>query len=420
MLSVFKKYFSKSNLIESKFFDLQNVTRVKNIFNAINDYSPESEIRYVGGCVRKILNNEKVDDIDLATNLNPDEIKQALHKKKIKFYETGIEHGTITAYIENEKYEITSLRSDISSDGRHAKVKFTKDWIKDAERRDFTINCIYADLNGNLFDPFNGKNDLKNGKIVFVGEEEKRIQEDYLRILRYLRFFSIYSKSNHDGNTLRNIKKNLRGISQISSERLLDEFKKIFNSQSLESLCLNNDSFLILKLIFPQFKHLEIIKKLNPKMRNKLKDLDYIFLLGVLTIDESDNLDYFLFKFNISKKNQKRIINIKDFFYSRKTEEKFSFKLLRKYFYIFGKESLIDILNYKLFFSKADKKLEEYLEYFQDKRPPIFPIKAEYLMKKFNLLEGKKLGDYLKLVEKHWIDNDFNISEEEIEKIIKN
>ena len=155
-------------------------------------------------------------------------------------------------------------------------------------------------------------------------------------------------------------------------------------------------------------------------MRNKLKDLDYIFLLGVLTIDESDNLDYFLFKFNISKKNQKRIINIKDFFYSRKTEEKFSFKLLRKYFYIFGKESLIDILNYKLFFSKADKKLDEYLEYFLDKKPPVFPIKAEYLMKKFNLLEGKKLGDYLKLVEKHWIDNDFNISEEEIEKIIKN
>ena len=110
---------------------------MKKIFEAFSTHSSESEIRYVGGCLRKILNNEKVDDIDLATNLNPLEVSETLKKNNINFYESGIEHGTITAIIDNYKFEITSLREDIFTDGRHAKVKFSKDWKKDAARRDF-------------------------------------------------------------------------------------------------------------------------------------------------------------------------------------------------------------------------------------------------------------------------------------------
>ena len=173
MLNILNKIFDNPKSIKSRFGRLLNKLNIKKIFVAIESFSSDSEIRYVGGCVRKILNNEKVDDIDLATNINPQEVKQVLKKNDIKFFETGIEHGTITAIIDDQKYEITSLRSDLSSDGRHAKVEFTKDWRKDAERRDFTINSIYADINGNLFDPFNGKEDLKNGKIIFIGNEEK-------------------------------------------------------------------------------------------------------------------------------------------------------------------------------------------------------------------------------------------------------
>ena len=193
MLNFLNKILSNSNKIESKFIDLQNNSNVKKIFNSIQDFSADSEVRYVGGCVRKILMNEKVDDIDLATNLKPDDIQKALNESNIKFYETGIQHGTITAQIDNEKFEITSLRSDVLPDGRHSKVEFTKDWKKDAERRDFTINAIYSDINGNLFDPFDGKRDLEAGKVIFIGKADQRIQEDYLRILRYLRFFSMYN-----------------------------------------------------------------------------------------------------------------------------------------------------------------------------------------------------------------------------------
>ena len=420
MFNFLNKFFASSNNIKSKFFDLQKTSSVKKIFEAFQDYSTDSEIRYVGGCVRKILNNEKVDDVDMATNLNPDEIKQVLKKKNIKFYETGKDHGTITAHINDEKYEITPLRSDVTTDGRHAKVQFTKDWRKDAERRDFTINSIYSDINGNLFDPFEGKKDLENGKVIFVGDEEKRIKEDYLRILRYLRFFSNYSRAEHDVITLRNIKKNINGVSKVSSERMLDEFKKIFISQSLYQLSLNRDSFELLQLIFPQFKNLEKIKRLNPLAKEKLKDIDFIFLLGLLTIDETDNLDYFLFKYNISKKDQKRLINIKSFFYSKKDTFKINFQSLWKYYYLYGQQSLNDILNFKIFISKKnDKKFIDLIHYFKNKKAPVFPIKADDLMKKFNFTEGKKLGETLKILEDYWINNNFKINEKDIKKIVK-
>ena len=171
MKNFFNKIFSSSkNLYSFKnnIKKLSLTTPVKEIFEAINSHSSESEIRYVGGCLRKILNNEKVDDIDLATNLNPLEVTEILKKNDINFYESGIEHGTITAIIDDHKFEITSLREDIFTDGRHAKVKFSKDWKKDAARRDFTINSLYADLDGNLFDPYNGKKDIEMGQIRFI------------------------------------------------------------------------------------------------------------------------------------------------------------------------------------------------------------------------------------------------------------
>ena len=164
MTSLLNKIFSFSKNLDHKsssFYALNLGKSISLLFSSIEDYSKTSEIRYVGGCVRKILNNEIVDDIDFAVNLNPNECIEALKNCNIKYYETGIEHGTITAIIENNKFEITSLRKDISTDGRRAKVEFSNNWIEDASRRDFTINSIYADINGNLYDPFNGKRDLK-------------------------------------------------------------------------------------------------------------------------------------------------------------------------------------------------------------------------------------------------------------------
>ncbi len=414
---------SSKNLrgVTSEFQALKKNTNVEKIFKIIESFSSKAEIRYVGGCVRKILNREIVDDIDLATNLEPNEVIEILKKNGINCYETGIEHGTITAKIEKEKYEITSLRSDISTDGRHAKVIFTKDWLEDAKRRDFTINAIYSDLNGNLFDPFDGAQDLKNGKIIFVGDPEKRIKEDYLRILRYIRFFLKYSKIDHDKNVIKSINKNLSGISKISSDRLLDEFKKIFRSLSLSKIRNDEYSFDTIKLIFPQFSGLIFFKNLNNFSLNKIKEIDFTFLLSILVVDETDNTDYFIYKFNISNKAKQRILNIKNFFFNKNKKNKININNLWKIFYKQGKVTLYDVLNYKLFTSKKiDKKLIEYLEFFKDKNIPSLPIKGQDLIQKFNIPEGKKVGYNLKIIEDYWLNNNFQITEEEIRKIVKN
>ena len=282
MIDLINKFFSFSKHLDSKpssFKELKKKKEIKKLFLAIENYSEDSEIRYVGGCVRKILNNEIVDDIDFAVNLKPEECSAALKENNIKFYEIGISHGTIIAVIDSYKFEITSLRKDMITDGRHAEVVFSTDWHEDASRRDFTINSIYSDIHGNLYDPFDGKKDLEIGKIKFIGDADKRIKEDYLRILRYIRFFLNYSKTDHNDKIRKIIKQNLNGISNISSERLLDEFKKLIISSSFLKLFKDPFCLELINLIFPQFKNLDIFKNLNKFAEINIKKVDFVFLI---------------------------------------------------------------------------------------------------------------------------------------------
>ena len=305
------------------------------------------------------MQKEIVDDIDLATNLNPSQVCDALKNSNINYYETGIDHGTITAVIKDYKFEITSLREDINTDGRHAEVKFSTDWKKDASRRDFTINSIYSDLEGNLFDPFNGKEDLENGIIKFIGDTEQRIKEDYLRILRYLRFYLSYSNYNHEFETSKLIKKNIVGISNLSKERLLTELKKFFKSDILIKLSRDKFSQELFEIIFPQLKNFKIFLNPNNFTKTKIEKSDFIFLLSTLIIDNTDNAEYFIYKFNISKKDQKRLKIIDDFYKDKISSNTFSEKNVNKIFYYKGKQALIDILSYRIFTSKKiDKKIK--------------------------------------------------------------
>ena len=418
-----KFFFRRNNLnsISNKIKDISKKTSVSQIFDIINSYSSTSELRYVGGCIRKVINNENFDDIDLATNIDPSEVCSALEKSNIEFYESGIDHGTITAIIEDSKFEITSLREDILTDGRHAKVKFSNDWKIDASRRDFTINSIYSDKEGNLFDPHNGYDDIKKGKINFIGDPEKRVKEDYLRILRYLRFFLNYSKQPHDPKIIKVLKKNLIGVSNLSKERLIDELKKILKPNVLESLSKDKIILEILVSIFPQLKYFSIFSKLNTNLRKILSEADFIFIISLLIIDETDNVDYFIYKFNLSKKDQKRIKNITDFYKKKITSKTFTEKNLNLVFYYFGKETVMDILNYRILkINKLDNNLLALINKFKLKTIPTMPFKADFLMSKYGIPEGKILGDKLKLIENKWIENNFQISEKQIETIINN
>ena len=342
-------------------------------------------------------------------------------KKNIKYYKSGIEHGTITALIDNIKFEITSLRKDIDTDGRHAKVEFSDNWKEDASRRDFTINCIYADIQGNLFDPFDGKKDLESGKVNFIGDVEVRIKEDYLRVLRYIRFFLNYSKDKHTSKIIKIIKKNLSGVSNISSERLLDEFQKLLKSKGFSKLGKDQECLEIIRLIFPQLKNISIFNKLNKFAEKNFFKVDFIFLISLLIIDGTDNVDYFIFKFNLSKKDKKRLLFLNSFFSKKLTNKAFLEKNLNKVFYFNGREALMDVIYFKIFKSnKVDNKLIKLIEIFKKKEIPVMPLKANILIEKYQLIEGKELGKKLRIIEEVWVNNNFNISEKEIQKLVDN
>ena len=417
-----KIFFRSRNLdyISKNLKDITHQTPVNKIFEAINSHSESSEVRYVGGCIRKIIKKEVVDDIDLATNLKPNEVCEALKKKAINYYETGIEHGTITAIIDDHKFEITSLRKDVVTDGRHAKVDYSSNWREDAARRDFSINSIYSDNEGNLFDPHNGKKDLENGHIKFIGDAENRIKEDYLRILRYIRFFVNYSNHKHNPEIIKIIKRNIGGVSKISSERLLDEFKKLSKSDGFIKLFSDKESLELIEIIFPQLKYLSSFKKQNSYATNNLSKVDFIFLLSLMIVDESDNTDYFIYKFNISKKDQKRLRLIDLFYKTNMNIKNFTEKNFNKIFYFNGKQAVIDIINFKLFKSnKVEKNLIKLMEVYKDKIKPTMPVGANVLMSKYNIPEGKILGKKLKSIEELWVQNGFQISDKQIQKIIK-
>jgi poly(A) polymerase len=187
--------------------------------------------RLVGGCVRDALLGVDAKDLDLATPLRPEEAMRRLREVGIKVVPTGIAHGTVTAVIEGRPIEITTLRRDVETDGRHAVVDFTDDWTADAERRDLTINALFADLDGTIYDPVGGLPDLRAGRVRFVGDPNRRIAEDYLRIPRFFRFFARFARLPPDPDMIAAITAGMSGIDQLAGERVKAE---LFSLLALE------------------------------------------------------------------------------------------------------------------------------------------------------------------------------------------
>ena len=186
-----------------------------------------AETRFVGGVVRDALLGRPVADVDLATTLPPDDVARRLKAARIRAVPTGLAHGTVTAVLEGHGYEITTLRRDVATDGRHAEVAFTSDWAADAARRDFTMNAMSADRSGRVYDYFTGRADLAAGRVRFVGDAEKRVAEDYLRILRFFRFLAWYGTGEIDREGLEACRAGAAGLARVSAERVRHEMLRL-------------------------------------------------------------------------------------------------------------------------------------------------------------------------------------------------
>ena len=410
--------FSLIKKIRNFFFPFYKNRDLKFVFNRLQIGFPNQSktAMFVGGCVRKYLSNEKIDDIDIATSLTPDQIREKFKDTKFNIIDSGLKHGTVTLISDKLKLELTTLRKDITTDGRHAEVEYTDSWQEDSNRRDFTVNAIYLDINGKIFDPQSGISDLEKNYIKFIGNPHKRIEEDYLRIIRFIRF-SLEYESEIEKTTIEAIKLNLNGIKKISKERILTELFKILQVKNFIKLNENESLKEIFLLIFPELKYLERLNQLK-KIIN-YSNFSKKILLAVLVVDEKNNHEYFSHKYNISN-NLKENLNLVARNFNNFVEDKNFFeKDLKKNVFYFGKEHL-RILNIINFSNDKKIKLDDYLNIFNKVNKlslPKFPFDGNYLKNK-GIKEGAAMGKVLKLLENDWIENSFNISEERISKII--
>ncbi|MEA2775075.1 MAG: poly(A) polymerase, partial [Acetobacteraceae bacterium] len=201
--------------------DFLNDPALAKIWDALPD------ARVVGGAVRDGLANRPVADIDLATPSPPEAVIAALRDAGVKVVATGLAHGTVTAVVDGHGFEVTTLRRDVETDGRHAVVAFTADWRQDASRRDFTMNAMSIARDGTLFDYFGGNADLHAGRVRFVGDPATRIAEDYLRILRFFRFYARFGHVPPDAATLQALRAGIPGLARLSVERVWNELHRI-------------------------------------------------------------------------------------------------------------------------------------------------------------------------------------------------
>lgn len=210
--------------------------------------------RIVGGAVRDSLLGLPVQDIDLATPETPETVIAALTAAGIKSVPTGIAHGTVTAVIDHTGFEITTLRTDVETNGRHARVVYTDDWRGDAARRDFTFNAMSLAPDGALYDYFGGEMDLQAGRVRFVGDPARRIAEDYLRVLRYFRFQARYGRGDPDGTALAAIRAGVKGLAILSPERVWSELKKILAAPAPEAAIALMAETGVLHAVLPEAK----------------------------------------------------------------------------------------------------------------------------------------------------------------------
>ncbi len=201
---------------------------LRNLLTILNQDGEEARI--AGGAVRNALIGESISDVDIATTCLPDEVKRRVEAGGFKCVPTGIAHGTVTVIVEGVPYEVTTLRADMVTDGRRAEVAFGRDWKTDAERRDFTVNGLYADLDGKVIDLVGGIADIKSRTIRFIGDPEARIREDHLRILRFFRFFAWYGKGRPDAEGLKACARLKETVNNLSAERVWSELKKLLSA----------------------------------------------------------------------------------------------------------------------------------------------------------------------------------------------
>ncbi|WP_455481664.1 CCA tRNA nucleotidyltransferase [Bartonella sp. B35(2025)] len=385
------------------------------------------EARVVGGAIRNQLLGQPISDIDIATTCLPQQVIARAEEVGFKAIPTGIAFGTVTVVAESCSYEVTTLRSDFETDGRHTKVVFGRDWQKDAERRDFTINALYCDAAGHLYDKVGGLNDIAGRTVRFIGIAEKRIREDYLRILRFFRFFAWYGAGRPDVQGLKACVSLKQGLKKLSSERIWGEIKKLLTASDPTRALLWMRQSGVLTLIFPETEKwgIDAIHSLVKTEQALGWKVDPLLRLESLLPPDPVRLNEMARRLRLSNRETTRLMEwAKLEIISQNCSDSFVQKLI----YFYGRQPVLDQLSLSIAAMRANtfeekevsQKAENYIRLYQLAQKwqiPTFPISGKDLMRK-GLTEGVLLGQKLKELEMIWIESGFLIDRNKLlEKI---
>ncbi len=391
-------------MMRDNFLDVSKLSGNKDIFKIFKLVERHGGVvRFVGGAVRDALKGIKGFDLDLATDLSPDELVEACQEEGIRTIPIGIKYGTVGVIINDTVLEVTSLRKDIKTDGRHAEVEFTDNWEEDASRRDLTINAVYADEKGNVFDYYNGIEDLEKGRVRFIGSPSQRIREDYLRILRFFRFYSIFGVGDIDRKALQACVDNREGLKTLSMERIRDEmFKILLTPNAAKTLQIMMDNG-ILSYIMPDPKHLDklnFLSQLVEKERIAHDALRRLFLIYQPDVALAKNLSL---RLRLSKKQKNLFIDLAQ--YSASLGDFYDEKKLLRLAYLHGKDFCAEKLLLLLAETQQSvPNLAEKIENIQQTELPEFPLHGKDLID-HGIADPKQIGATIKELEKIWLDS---------------
>jgi len=362
--------------------------------------------RFVGGCVRNTVMGHEVDDIDIATQLTPDQVIDVSTKAGFAAHPTGIEHGTVTVVVNHKPFEVTTLRRDVSTDGRRATVAFTESWEEDAERRDFRINALYADASGAVHDPTGGGlDDARAGRVIFIGDARQRIKEDYLRILRFFRFNAWYARTPIDPQGLHACADLVAGLDSLSVERVWKEVKKLLGAPDPRAAWEGMTAIEARARALPELT--------NHARLRALMDLDVDLMLPVdpmvrvaASLADQQAAKTFANRLKLSNEERGRLVfALGD---DVKITSFMSLREMRRAIYKIGNEAFRD----RVMLAWADAKGEKaqqwraLVAHGQMWTPPKLPLTGDEVMAA-GVPAGPKVGVVMREVEAWWIDADF-------------
>ena len=395
--------FSKQIFNLPEFFTNKDFIK---IFDKI--FKAGGEVALVGGVVRSILLNEDLANeqlsFDLATNLNSKKLIK-IFGDEIKYIEEGLRHGTVIIKSNNFIFEVTTLRVDTDSTGRYSSVIFQNNWKLDSARRDLTINSIYLDINGKIFDPNDGIRDLLIGNVEFIGNIEERLQEDYLRLIRYVRFFSKYSKFKITNNKILVLKKYSYKVRTLSRERVIDESRKIF-SQTIKHCYIAAEIMRKTDLDIACYGEKFDLTKLYELKESNI-EINWIQKVVILLSNKIKNINL-LKNFPVSSLESKIFNNLK----CRFTKENINSLLSnqwQKHVYYLGDDVGIKLL---MSIDLSEKIKKRYYDIINFKIPK-FPLNGHDLIKR-GIKQGKEIGKNLNRIEKKWVNSNFMLTKNEL------